>query len=233
MDSLNIEPNNHGTDLAGSRPIFPKIPGNRIDNALAIPDFRDKRLIFNQLTEYGQVHVYSANCRAGARLRAQLFVPQLPHGGAVVPNFAILAQSLPYSADVDEVPIEVPAGFNAVVARQIGGLGPAVVDLLTRVRYYQGAVVDSKTLVGGRAYMVVWSPKNKIGKYVLQTGHQWPLRWSYWIKLPYFWWKIRGWFGRSRSAAFAAAAGMILIVGILLTKRTNRQPTLQNQEEEA
>lgn len=167
--------------------------------------------------------MYSANCRAGARLRAQLFVPQLPDSGATIPNFAIVAKSLPYSADVEQIPIDLPAGFSAVVAPPMGTLQKPVADLLTRVQYYPGSSIDTQTLVGGRAYIVVWSPENKIGKYVLQTGHMWPLRWGYWVQLPWFWWQIRGWFGRSRSAAVAAAAGILIGLAIVLSKREKQQ----------
>ena len=83
--------------------------------ACPLPDFHQKRLIFNRLSQPGQVHVYSTECRAGERLRVQLFVPVLPLGGSVVPGFAVVAQSLPYSADA-QLPIELPAGFSAVVA---------------------------------------------------------------------------------------------------------------------
>lgn len=221
-----------GTDLAGSRPIFPGQTGSSLDSSVSIPDFREKRLLFSQLTERGQVHVYTANCRAGARLRAQLFVPQLPHSGATIPNFAIVAQSLPYSADVDALPIEVPAGFSAVVAPPLGKLDEAITDLLTQVQYYAGSVVDTQTLVGSRAYIVVWSPENQIGKYVLQTGHVWPVRWSYWLQIPWIWWQIRGWFGRSRAAALVAVAAILTGVAIAIAMRDKKRSDLVSHLED-
>lgn len=232
MSSRSNEPIDQGTDLAGSRPVFPAPPGNNFDRSLSIADFRAKRLIFSQLTDRGQVHVYSANCRAGARLRAQLFMPQLPHSGATIPSFAIVAQSLPYSADVDALPIEVPAGYSAVVAPRLGSLGEPITDLLTQVRYYSGSVIDTQTLVGGRAYIVVWSPENKIGKYVLQTGHAWPMRLSYWLQIPLIWWRIRGWFGRSRSAALVIAAGILTGLVFAFVLREKKQPEIASQPDD-
>lgn len=223
MSLQNKQPADQGTDLAGSRPIFPPLPGNSFDSAHPISDFREKRLIFNQLTDRGQAHVYRADCRAGARLRTQLFVPQLGRSGAAIPNFAIVAQSLPYSADIDALPMEVPAGFSAVIAPPMGGLDEPITDLLTQVQYYAGSVIDTQTLVGGRAYIVVWSPENKIGKYVLQTGHLWPMRWSYWLQIPHIWWQIRGWFGRSRSAAVVAVAALVAGVAIALALREDKR----------
>lgn len=180
-----------------------------------LSSFQPKRLIFNRLGQPGQVHVYSAECRAGERLYVQMLVPMLPVGGSVTPAMAVVAQSLPYSADVQKLPISMPAGYSAVVANPPTQLVAPVRDVLTRVRYYLGPAIDTRTLVGGRAYIVVWSPHNHMGKYVLQVGHRWPLRWTYWVQLPYFWWRIRGWFGLSRAAMVAALGGLALLMLLL------------------
>ena len=190
-----------GTDLAGSLPIFPKTPGNSLATSLALADIRHKQLIFNRLAQPGQIHVYRAECRAGERLRVQMFVPVLPLGGSVVPAFAVVAQSLPYSAVVAPPPSEL--------------LTP-VKDMLTRVRYYPGPLIDTRTLVGGHCYILVWSPHNHMGKYVLQTGTQWPWQGSYWLQLPLFWWLIRGWFGLSRMAAYWVVGALLLLGAIFL-----------------
>lgn len=205
-----------GTELAGSQPVFLGLPGEKLATSLPLADFRTKRLIFNRLRAPGQVHVYRADCVAGEKLRVQMFVPVLPLGGAVVPAFALVAQSLPYSADARRLPIELPAGYSAVVATPPADLTQPVEDILTRVRYYPGPVIDTRTLVGGHCYIVVWSPHNHMGKYVLQVGKRWPLRAGYWARMPLYWWQIRGWFGLDRSAvvyaagAVAAAATMAL-----------------------
>jgi hypothetical protein len=209
-------------DLAGSRPIFPKVPGNTLLTSLELPSFRQKRLLFNRLGYPGQVHVYQAECRAGERLRVQMLVPVLPLGGSVVPAFAVVAQSLPYSADVQKLPLDLPAGYSAVVAPPPTELVTPVRDMLTHVRYYPGPLIDTRTLVGGRCYIIVWSPHNHMGKYVLQIGHGWPWRWTYWLQVPRFWWQIRGWFGLSRAAAYWAAAG-ILLLGFIATLGVRRQ----------
>lgn len=205
-----------GTDLAGSLPVFPKIPGDSLATSLALSSLRRKQLIFNRLAQPGQIHVYSADCRAGERLRVQMFVPVLPLGGSVVPAFAVVAQSLPYSADVQKLPVELPAGYSAVVAPPPGELLTPVSDMLTRVRYYPGPLIDTRTLVGGRCYIIVWSPHNHLGKYVLQVGTNWPWKWTYWLQLPLFWWLIRGWFGLSRIVAYWVVGALLLIGTILL-----------------
>ncbi|MBK8046818.1 MAG: hypothetical protein IPK16_06650 [Anaerolineales bacterium] len=222
------QPARTGADLAGSVPDFPGTPGSSLPTSLALGGFQPKRLLFNRLAQPGQVHVYRAECRAGERLHVQMLVPVLPIGGAVVPAFAIVAQSLPYSADVQKLPFTLPAGFSAVVTAPPTELVAPVEDLLTGVRYYPGPVIDTKTLVGGRAYVVVWSPHNHMGKYVLQIGSRWPMRWTYWTQLPIFWWRIRGWFGLSRAAAYVAGAGA-LVAGIgvlgLINRRKSRRKT--------
>ncbi|NJN83655.1 MAG: hypothetical protein HC802_16155 [Caldilineaceae bacterium] len=162
-------------------------------------------------------------------MRVQMFVPMLPLGGAVVPAFAVVAQSLPYSADVHKLPFDLPVGFSAVVAPPPDKLVAPTTDMLTRSRFYPGPVIDTRTLVGGRCYLVVWSPHHHMGKYAVQSGHAWPLRWSYWAQLPFFWWQIRGWFGLSRAAAYLSGGGLALIGGLawlLLRKRRKRQRLL-------
>jgi hypothetical protein len=224
MELTQSQPDRTGADFAGSTPAFPGLPGATLQTGLRLPNFQSKRLIFNRIGQPGQVHVYAAECGAGERLRVQMLVPMLPAGGAAVPAFAVVAQSLPYSADMQKLPFTTPAGFSAVVATPPAQLTAPAKDVLTRVRYYLGPAIDTRTLIGGRAYIVVWSPHNHMGKYVLQVGQRWPLQWSYWAQLPIYWWRIRGWFGQSRAALIGAVAGVALLSALLigLLRRTPR-----------
>ncbi len=214
MSMIRSQPARTGRDLAGSDPIFPGLPGATLQTGLHLPDLQQKRLIFSRIGQPGQVHVYSAECRAGDRIRIQILVPVLPLGGSVIPAFAVVAQSLPYKADIQKLPVTLPAGFSAVVAPPPSELVAPVQDALTGAHYYPGPTIDTRTLVGGRVYVVVWSPHNHMGKYVLQSGTRWPLRWTYWAKVPAIWWRIRGWFGLSRAGAVTAISAIAL--GILL-----------------
>lgn len=215
MATTSIQPDRTGADFAGCTPTFPPLPGATLQTSHRLTNFQSKRLIFNRLGQPGQVHVYSAECRAGERLYVQMLVPMLPVGGSVTPALAVVAQSLPYSADVQKLPFAMPAGYSAVVASPPTQLVAPVRDVLTRARYYLGPTIDTRTLVGGRAYIVVWSPFNHMGKYVLRVGHRWSLHWTYWAQLPYFWWRIRGWFGLSRATMVAALAGVTLLAALL------------------
>lgn len=210
-----------GMDLAGSLPVFPTQVGNTLTSSAPLNSLRAKQLVFNRIDSPGRVHIYRAECQAGQRLRVQLLVPVLPTGGTVAPAIAIVAQSLPYSADVQKLPFALPAGYSAVVAPAPAELVAPVRDMLTHAGYYPGPVLDTRTLVGGRCYVVVWSPYNHIGKYVLQTGYAWPWRWSYWLQVPRFWWQIRGWFGLSRLAAYAA--GLAVVVAALIARSLIRR----------
>ena len=207
-----------GRELAGSRPHFAAATASDFATAQPLSEFRRRRLLFNRVARPGQIHVYSANCRAGERIRAQLFVPVLPLGGALIPAFAIVGQSLPYSADVQRLPLDLPAGFSAVVAPPPSELTMPVQDMLTGVQYYPGPSIDTRSLVSGRCYLVVWSPQNQMGKYVVQTGYSWPWQWSYWLQVPRFWWQIRGWFGLGRQVAYIAAA-LVIFVALLIWNR--------------
>lgn len=205
-------------DLAGSTPLFPGVPGSDLASSLPLPDLRYKRLIFNRLYTPGQVHVYRAECVAGERLRVQMHVPVLPLGGGLTPAFALVGQSLPYSADVRRLPVELPAGYSAVVAPPPTDLALPLRDTLTGIRLYPGPAIDTRTLVGGRCYVVVWSLHNHVGKYVLQTGQNWVFAPVYWAQLPLFWWQMRGWFGLSRMAGYVAAAAVLALGGTFLNR---------------
>ena len=222
MSSTSIESTGPGTDLAGSLPLFRLEPGSTLGDSALLPDLRQKRLLFNRITQPEQIHVYRAPCAAGARVRVQLYVPALPMSGAVTPAFAIVGKSLPYSADMERLPLDLPAGYSAVVAPSPSELTTPVTDVLTRVQYYPGPIIDTRTLVGGHCYIVVWSPQNTMGKYVLQTGHRWPLRGSYWAQIPLFWWQIRGWFGLSRAAGWIAATIILLLLLIVLSGKQSK-----------
>jgi len=201
------------TDLLGCLPLFPALPGGELRQALPLHDFTRKRLVFNSFSQPGQIHVYRADCRAGERLRVQTLAPVLPNGGSVLASSAVVAQSLPYSADVEKLPVALPAGYSAVVAPSPSHLESPIKDALTGVTYYPGPVIDVRTLVGGRCYIVVWNPQNRMGKYVLNIGHRWPLRWTYWVQVPRFWLQIRHWFGLDQTAAYAL--GTLLLGGAL------------------
>lgn len=196
-------------EWAGSIPEFPKRIGSQLSDSYALAEFRRKRLLFAGFQTPGEVHVYSGDCHAGGRLRVQSMIPVLHLSAGVAPAFAVVAQSLPYSADVHKLPLPLPAGYSAVVAQPPAELVAPVEDRLTGAKYYPGPVVDTRTLVSGRCYVIVWSPQNRMGKYALRIGQQWPLSWLYWLRLPVFWWRVRGWYGLSRARAFVAGAGML------------------------
>jgi hypothetical protein len=214
----------YGREWAGSVPEFPDEVGPDLTHSHEVSDFRLKRLIFGRFDRPGEVHVYSANCHAGGRLRAQSLIPVLPMGGGLAPAFAVVAQSLPYSADVHKLPLKLPGGYSAVVAKPPVELIVPIQDRLTKAEYYPGPVVDTRTLVSGRCYIIVWSPQNKMGKYAMQIGHQWPLHWAYWLRTPLFWWRIRGWYGLSRASAYFAAAALVAssVTVLGMTRRVRR-----------
>jgi hypothetical protein len=209
------QPPTLSSDLAGSTPIFARDVGGTLVTSAEMSGFRQRRLIFNRLDRPGGVHVYRADCGAGERLRVQMLTPVLPEGGAVVPSMAVIAQSLPYDGDEAKLPFSLPAGYSAVAVSPPRKLGEPVRDLLTRVSYYPGPVIDTRTLVGGRCYIVVWSPQNQMGKYALHVGHSWPWSVGYWLGVPGYWWQIRGWFGHSRLAAFVLLGALLVAIWLI------------------
>jgi hypothetical protein len=115
----------------------------------------------------------------GERLRVQtpwfLFCPP---GACRRAAFAIVAQSLPYSADVHKLPFALPAGYSAVVAAPPTQLA-AVEDPLTQVSYYLGPLIEHAG-PGRRACSIGrLDLSNHMGKYVVKLGHRWPLHWTW------------------------------------------------------
>lgn len=218
-------------DLAGCVPVFPASVGETLAHSTELDSLRRRQILFGRIDQPGRIHVYSAECVAGERLRVQLLAPKLPFGRGLAPSFAVIAQSLPYSADIQKLPIGLPAGYSAVVAPAPGQLAAPVRDPLTRTEYFSGPLVDTRTLVGGRCYIVVWSPTEQIGKYALRIGSSWPWRFGYWLRLPFFWWQIRGWFGVSRARAWVALAmllGVLLAIVRMLKEDETRRDSAQD-----
>ena len=81
-----------GVDLAGSVPVFGSRPGNQLVDGDSFADFSRKRMLFGAFERFGETHVYRVDCKAGDRLRAQMFVPVLSQGQSVAPAFAIGAK---------------------------------------------------------------------------------------------------------------------------------------------
>ncbi|MEX1019800.1 MAG: hypothetical protein WDZ49_09080 [Litorilinea sp.] len=203
-------------ELAGCVPVFPTEVGDSLARSKELSTLRRRQIIYGRIDQPGRIHVYSAECMAGERLRVQLLAPRLPFGRSLAPSFAVVAQSLPYSADTQKLPVDLPAGYSAVVAPAPGELASPARDPLTHTEYYTGPIVDTRTLVGGRCYVLVWSPSGQMGKYALRVGSAWPWRFGYWLRLPYFWWQIRGWFGLSRGGAWVALALVLLALVALM-----------------
>jgi hypothetical protein len=126
-----------------------------------------------------------ADCRAGERLRVQMLVPMLPLGGSVVPAFAVVAQSLPYSADTQKLPFALPAGFSAVVA-------PPPSELVTP----GGRCADARALLSRAAHRHqdagrAGAPTSSCGVRTTtwasmrcRSGTAGRFRWTYWAQIP-------------------------------------------------
>jgi hypothetical protein len=194
-----------------------------------LPSFRRKQLVFSRLDHPGVVHVYRADCRAGERLRVQVMTPVLPSGGAVTPAVAVVAQSLPATLQELQLPLALPKGYSAVAIPPPNRLLTPVRDLLTRACFFPGPVLETRTLVGGRCYIVVWSPQNQMGKYVLHVGTEWSWTLGYWLASLQIWWQIRGWFGLSRRGLYVAilafvASALLLRQVLWRTRRRAARP---------
>lgn len=224
-------------ELAGCVPVFPTAVGDSLAQSTELSTLRRRQIIYGRIEQPGKIHVYSSECMAGERLRIQLLAPRLPLGRSLAPSFAVVAQSLPYSADTQKLPVDLPAGYSAVVAPAPGELAAPTRDPLTRTEYYTGPIIDTRTLVGGRCYVLVWSPSGQMGKYALRVGSAWPWRLGYWARLPYFWWQIRGWFGLARGAAWLvlllAALLVIVFVRSLIGGKRGRAASAQSESSQA
>ena len=212
--------------LAGSLVRLLHGAGGTLAAATPLTDVARCQVILNRFDHPGRAHVYRADCPAGTRLRVQLLTPALPMGRALTPAVAVLAQGAPAGGETLKPPVAIPAGYSAQTLAP-PKLQPSVqTDSLTGAGFFPGHAIDTRTLVGGRVYVVVWSPDNLMGKYVIQIGHIPIHDWGQWLLAPWIWWRVRGWFGLSRTAAYVTLAALVLLVLIALPggRRDKRAP---------
>jgi hypothetical protein len=212
--------------LAGSMVRFPAGAGGTLAAATPLGDVARCSVVFNQIDHPARVHVYRADCPAGTRLRVQALMPALSAGRAVAPAVALLAQGAPGGSDGLKPPVMIPAGYSAKVLAPPKLQPSAQVDALTGASFLAERAIDTRTLVGGRVYVVVWSPDNLMGKYVLQIGYAPVHEWGQWLSAPWVWWRVRGWFGLKRTAAYMVLAVVLLLalLALLGWNRRRRQP---------
>lgn len=194
--------------LSAGRPRFPRRVGQTLATATDLGDVTPQQAIFGYLDRPGAVHVYRSDCPAGQRLRIQVLAPVLQSGRALTPAVALLAHGLPDAAPDTPLPVSVPAGYVARSLPPPDRLREPMVDWWTRARYFAGPVIDERTLVGGRSYIVVWNPEQQPGKYLLRVGYG---RSAGRVAALWNWWRVRSWFGMSRVAGYVLIAAVLLM----------------------
>ena len=236
---MSVEPSKTAVEagktvsLLGWRALFPRSVGATPATSADLGDFRHGQLLLAQLAQPGQAHVYRAECRAGERLRVQAWTPLLARGAMVTPAVAVVAQGMPNAAAVPSavgapsvmpsvmLPVKLPAGYGVVAQMPPKTLLDPVTDRATGARFFAGPTIDTRTLVGGRCYIVVWSPTHGLGKYGLRVGSRPRARWQGWLGWPRLWWQVRGWCGLSRWSAYGFLAALLLL-GWLLRRARRR-----------
>ena len=213
------------TELAQSRPCFLTGVGRTFATASPLQDVTTQQTIFGMMDSPGSVHVLRADCPAGQRLRVQLFSPVLQRGRAPAMALAVVAQGLRTVFDGPKPPIHLPAGYGAVSVGPVTKQAIPLVDRIAGARFFAGPAVDEVTLVGGRCYILVWSPDNQPGKYLLQVGYA-PFQAGRLAAL-LAWWRIRGWFGLSRMAGMVALPAVLLTVWLVLRLSAGRRRALR------
>lgn len=211
-------------------PRFPRQTGALPATATDIGDLTPKQTIYNTLDRPGAVHVYRADCPAGQRVRVQALAPVLQNGRALTPAVAVMAQGLRTGAVDVDLPVTLPAGYTAVALAPPAKLENLQKDWWVGASFFNGPVIDDRTLVGGRCYIVVWSPDKQPGKYVLQVGHV-PGQGR--LAALWAWWRIRGWFGLSRRMGVAAVIVALLVLWLLfalVTGKSRRRDAAGNGE---
>ncbi len=212
--------------LAGSLVQLLHGAGGSLAAATPLTDMARCQVILNRFDHPGRAHVYRVDCPAGTRLRVQLLTPALAVGRALTPAVALLAQGAPGGGETVKLPVAIPAGYAAQTLAPPKRQPPAQTDALTGAGFFPGRAIDTHTLVGGRVYLVVWSPDNLMGKYGIQIGHVPVHDWGQWLLAPWIWWRVRGWFGLSRTAAYVALAVLLLVALLALPGggRDKRRP---------
>jgi hypothetical protein len=209
--------------LAASRVRILEGAGRSLAVATPLGGMTRCSVVLNTIDHPGRGHVYRADCPAGTRLRVQVLIPSLAAGRALNPAVAVLAQGAPASNNSLKLPVSVPAGYSAQVAAPAKTQPQTHTDALTGATFAVGRTIDTRTLVGGRVYVVVWSPDNLMGKYALQVGYAPVHEWGQWLLAPWIWWQVRGWFGLGRTAAYVVLAAALLLVTLIALQGRRRQ----------
>ena len=165
--SSSLSPSSEPTlplHLAGSLVRLLRGAGVALASATSLTDVTRCQVILNQFDHPGRAHVYRADCSAGTRLRVQLLTPALSVGRALTPAVAVLAQGIPAGGDALKLPVTVPAGYSAQTIAPPKRQTRMQTDALTGAGFFPGRAIDTKTLVGGRVYVVVWSPRQSDGQ---------------------------------------------------------------------
>lgn len=210
--SVNRAPHTTTSELTASLACFPSGVGPSLATATNLGDPTAKQVIYGALDRPGAVHVYRFDCPAGQRLRVQVLAPILQSGRALSPAVAVLAQGVRSEPGDVALPLTPPAGYAVITVEPPARLTAPLVDRWTGARFYAGPLIDQRTLVGGRCYIVVWSPDKQPGKYLLQVGYA---RRQGRLAGLFAWWRIRGWFGMSRVAGYVAVAVALLVLWMI------------------
>lgn len=206
--SVNRSPQG-SSELTASHARFLSAVGATLATATDLGDPARKQAIYSALDRPGAVHVYRLDCPAGQRLRVQVLAPILQAGRALSPAVALLAHGVRSGVGQLTLPLNLPGGYAAVAVEPPAKLTLPQVDRWTGARFYAGPLIDERTLVGGRCYIVVWSPDKQLGKYLLQVGYA---RRQGRLGGLLAWWRVRGWFGMSRAAGYVAVVIALLVL---------------------
>ena len=137
-----------------------------LHDAQPVADPRHNSFVMGTLYSADDVDVVSFDYNEGEPFNAQLYVPVHPDLAGFSPNIVLIGPGLP--APNGHLPVELPAGYGAIVA----GSNASYVffDVFTQIAFYPRANIALRMPRSGRYYMAVFGTAMGRSIYALDIG---------------------------------------------------------------
>lgn len=206
-----------GGVVCAHRPIF---PAPEIGEPITISNPDVSQALYRELVP-GQVDYYEFIVTSpGLDSFLQLLVPTRTRYKDFRPSLALIGPGLP-QAKVD-MPLEVPAGFGAVIMdwedKEI------FFEPFTQTRYYK-AREHRHSLAEGEWQLAVFHRQGQGGKYTLTVGEKEQWSWKDIFRFPGMWFKTRWWYSPAQTVLIILAVLILLVICARLLVRFLKKRT--------
>lgn len=127
--------------------------------------------LYGQLSESGQVDVFSFVPAQDETLPIELVVPAKTRLGSFKPTVIIVGQNLPPQETL-ETPVAIPLGYDQYVLLSPKGRRTAYFDYWGLQLIFSGSVASIPVTAGTPYFLIVYDPRESSGEYRIKVGTQ-------------------------------------------------------------